>query len=161
MVLGANEFIEMVNWNQFIPYGLAVLLGGLIGLEREIHRKPAGLRTNILICLSAALFTHLALSISEEGFDSTSRILQGVITGVGFIGAGAVIRGSHEIHGITTAASIWLVTGVGIACGFGMYDVAVGATVIALIVLWGLSPLDRRLRKNGGNYTPGENEKVL
>jgi putative Mg2+ transporter-C (MgtC) family protein len=142
-----QDYLYAIDWSQFIPYGLAVLLGGLIGLEREIHRKPAGLRTNVLICLSAALFTHLALSISEEGFDSTSRILQGVITGVGFIGAGAVIRGSHEIHGITTAASIWLVTGVGIACGFGVYDAAVGVTVIALIVLWGLHPLDRRIRE--------------
>lgn len=156
-----QDYLYGIDWMQFVPYGLAVLLGGLIGLEREIHRKPAGLRTNILICLSAALFTHLALSISEEGFDSTSRILQGVITGVGFIGAGAVIRGSHEIHGITTAASIWLVTGVGIACGFGMYDAAVGATVIALIVLWGLSPLDRRLRKNGDTSVADEKEKAL
>ena len=123
------------------------MLGGLIGLERELHHKPAGLRTNILICLAAALFTNLALSIGGDSYDSTSRLLQGVITGVGFIGAGAVIRGNRSIHGITTAASIWLVTGIGIACGFGMYDAAVGVTVIALIILWGLHPLDRRIRE--------------
>lgn len=161
MMLEAGTLLEMVDWHQFIPYCLSVVLGGLIGLEREIHHKPAGLRTNILICLAAALFTQLALSISQDGFDSTSRILQGVITGVGFIGAGSVIRGSHEIHGITTAASIWLVTGIGIACGFGMYDAAVGVTVIALIILWGLHPLDRRLHKNGSTSTPGEKEKAL
>jgi putative Mg2+ transporter-C (MgtC) family protein len=154
-----QDYMYSIDWMQFVPYGLAVLLGGLIGIEREIHHKPAGLRTNILICLAAALFTQLALSISQDGFDSTSRILQGVITGVGFIGAGSVIRGSHEIHGITTAASIWLVTGVGIACGFGMYDAAVGVTVIALIVLWGLHPLDRRIRKNGDVLAPDKKEK--
>jgi putative Mg2+ transporter-C (MgtC) family protein len=138
--------MEFADWSSLIPFGVSILLGGLIGLEREIHRKPAGLRTNILICLAAALFTHLGLSLSEQSLDTTSRLLQGVITGVGFIGAGAVIRGSHEIHGITTAATIWLVTGIGIACGFGMYETAVGAAAAALIVLWGLSPLDRRLR---------------
>ncbi|HOT72181.1 MAG TPA: MgtC/SapB family protein [Anaerohalosphaeraceae bacterium] len=139
---------DITDWKQLIPYGVALLLGGLIGLERELHRKPAGLRTNILICLSATLFTTLALSLKEGSSDnnSTARLLQGVITGVGFIGAGAVIQGSRSIHGITTAATIWLVSGIGIACGFQLYRTAVGVTVIALIVLWGLVPLGRRIR---------------
>lgn len=136
------------DWHFWMPFVMSVFLGGLIGLEREIRRKPAGLRTNILICLAAALFTHLGLSISDDSLETASRILQGVITGVGFIGAGALIRGTHEIHGITTAATIWLVTGVGIACGFGLYEAAVGVTGIALIILWGLIPLDRRIRQN-------------
>jgi putative Mg2+ transporter-C (MgtC) family protein len=138
--------MDTTDWKQLIPYGVALLLGGLIGLERELHHKPAGLRTNILICLSATLFTELALFMSKDSLDSTSRILQGVITGVGFIGAGAVIQGSRSIHGITTAATIWLVTGIGIACGFQLYRTAVGVTAIALIVLWGLIPLGRRIR---------------
>jgi len=139
---------DITDWKQLIPYGVALLLGGLIGLERELHRKPAGLRTNILICLSATLFTTLALSLKEGSSDnnSTARLLQGVITGVGFIGAGAVIQGSRSIHGITTAATIWLVSGIGIACGFQLYRTAVGVTIIALIVLWGLVPLGRRIR---------------
>ncbi len=139
---------DITDWKQLIPYGVALLLGGLIGLERELHRKPAGLRTNILICLSATLFTSLALSLKEGSPDnnSTARLLQGVITGVGFIGAGAVIQGSRSIHGITTAATIWLVSGIGIACGFQLYRTAVGVTAIALIVLWGLVPLGRRIR---------------
>ena len=98
--------------------------------------------------MAASLFTNIALTISGDTYDSASRLLAGVITGVGFIGAGAVIRGGNEIHGVTTAASIWLVTGIGIACGFGMYDIALGVTAISLIVLWGLGPLDRRIRKD-------------
>lgn len=152
--------LDFLDWHCFIPFGVSILLGGLIGLEREVHRKPAGLRTNILICLSATLFTQLTLSLgAEESLDAASRVLQGVITGVGFIGAGAVIRGTHEIHGITTAATIWLVTGVGIACGFGMYEDAVAVTVIALIVLWGLSPLDRRIRQNVIEEIDSEKQK--
>lgn len=148
-----------IDWIQFVPYGIAVVLGGLIGLEREIHHKPAGLRTNILICLAAALFTTIALSITGGSVDSVSRLLQGAITGVGFIGAGAVIRDRAGIHGVTTAAGIWLVTGIGIACGFRMYDMAIGVTVIALVILWGLSPLDQRLRKNIHSEKSDEEEK--
>ncbi|MEJ5260874.1 MAG: MgtC/SapB family protein [Anaerohalosphaeraceae bacterium] len=149
--------LDFWNWPFWMPFFSSVLLGGLIGLEREIRRKPAGLRTNILICLAASLFTHLALSISDDSLETASRILQGVITGVGFIGAGAVIRGTHETHGITTAATIWLVTGIGIACGFGLYEAAVGVTVIALIILWGLIPLDRRLRNLENDRTRPDN----
>ncbi|HOK66954.1 MAG TPA: MgtC/SapB family protein [Anaerohalosphaeraceae bacterium] len=151
--------VDFLDWSSLVPLGMSILLGGLIGLEREIHRKPAGLRTNILICLAAALFTHLALSLSEESLDTASRILQGVITGVGFIGAGAVIRGTHEIHGITTAATIWLVTGIGIACGFALYEAAVIVTLVALAVLWGLSPLDRRIRQNVAEENGSEKQK--
>ena len=153
-----NKLPEMIDWMQFVPYGIAVLLGGLIGLEREIHHKPAGLRTNILICLAAALFTTIALSVTGGSVDSVSRLLQGAITGVGFIGAGAVIRYREEIHGVTTAASIWLVTGIGIACGFRMYDMAIGVTIIALIILWGLAPLDRRIKKNADSPETDENK---
>lgn len=155
-----NSVWEMINVTQFIPYGVAVLLGGLIGLEREIRNKPAGLRTNILICMSAALFTTIALSITGNSVDSVSRLLQGAITGVGFIGAGAVIRDRGGIHGVTTAAGIWLVTGIGIACGFRMYDKAIGVTLIALVILWGLGPLDRKIRKNGDGLSTSENEKA-
>ncbi|HOQ05262.1 MAG TPA: MgtC/SapB family protein [Anaerohalosphaeraceae bacterium] len=149
--------LDFWNWPFWMPFVSSVLLGGLIGLEREIRRKPAGLRTNILICLATALFTHLGLSISDDSLEIASRILQGVITGVGFIGAGALIRGTHEIHGITTAATIWLVTGIGIACGFGLYEAAVGVTGIALIILWGLIPLDRRIRSLENDRTGPDN----
>lgn len=126
---------------------VSLVLGGLIGLEREIHQKPAGLRTNMMICMAAAVFTLLCKSLQTG--DAESRVIQGVITGVGFLGAGALMHTQGNVHGLTTAASIWLVTGVGVACGLGRYDIAVITTVLTLIVLWGLSPLDKRLKKNG------------
>ncbi len=138
-----EQIFQNIEWKSFIPMLVAVLLGSLIGVEREIHRKSAGLRTNILICMGAALFTHIALGLEEEA----ARLLAGVITGVGFIGGGALIRDRFHIQGLTTAATIWLVTGIGIACGMRMYEIAVGITILTLIVLFGMGPLDRKIRK--------------
>ena len=131
--------------NDVGPITAALVLGGLIGLEREVHRKPAGLRTNIMICMAATVFTLLAESTYAE--DAESRVMQGVITGVGFLGAGALMYTSGNVHGMTTAATIWLVTSVGISCGLKRYDIAIFVTILALAVLWGLSPLDKRLNK--------------
>lgn len=136
----------MIDLSELVPLGTALVLGGLIGLEREIHRKPAGLRTNILICMAATVFTLLCQSFQTP--DAESRVIQGVITGVGFLGAGALIYTQGNVHGMTTAATIWLVTAIGIACGLGRYQTAVLTTILALIVLWGLSPLDKRLSKS-------------
>lgn len=138
-------WIDHIDWMAFLPIILAMALGGIIGLEREIHHKAAGLRTMILITTGAALFTVIANRLSDE--NASMRIVQGVITGVGFIGAGAIIRDRFSVHGITTAATIWLMTGVGIACGMSLYEIAVGVTALALITLWGLSPLDRKITK--------------
>jgi putative Mg2+ transporter-C (MgtC) family protein len=120
------------------------VLGGAIGFEREINGKPAGLRTNILICIGAAAFTIMApyLSTSPE---AVTRMAAGVIAGVGFLGAGALIQEGTGIHGLTTAASIWLVTSIGIACGAGLYPLAVTITVLGLIVLLGMHPLTRMI----------------
>ena len=103
--------------HEVISLVMAVLLGGLIGLEREINGKPAGVRTNILICLGAAAFTIVANYLGVEFGDGASRVGAGVVTGVGFLGAGALIQEGSGIHGLTTAASIWLVSSVGVACG--------------------------------------------
>jgi putative Mg2+ transporter-C (MgtC) family protein len=137
-----SEPVE-INWNAFVPLLAAVVLSGIVGIEREIRRKPAGLRTNILIGLGAALFTSLAETMSGE--DAAARIIQGIVTGVGFIGAGVLMRQDGSIHGTTTAATIWLVTGIGVACGMRCYETAGAVTVMALIILWGLSPLDKRI----------------
>lgn len=133
------------------PIISAMLLGGLIGLERQLHHKPAGLRTNMMICMAAAVFTLLCKS--EFSGDAESRVIQGIITGVGFLGAGALMHTQGNVHGMTTAATIWLVTGVGIACGLGRYEMAAVTTVLSLMILWGLSPLDRKLKKNGKRST--------
>jgi putative Mg2+ transporter-C (MgtC) family protein len=130
---------------------LAVVLGAIIGAEREISMKPAGLRTNILICLGAAIFTMVSILIgTDKGADPT-RIASQVATGMGFIGAGAIMRGDGAIHGLTTAATLWLVAAIGMCCGAGLYSLGTVATGLAFFVLLGLSPLDRyltSLRKN-------------
>ncbi len=140
-----DQIIQNIDWNAFIPLLVAVVLGGIIGLEREIHHKAAGLRTIILICTGAALFTIVARSFG--GDNGSTRVIQGVITGVGFIGAGAIIRDRASVHGITTAATIWMMTGIGIACGLGMYEIAIGTTVLSLIVLGGLNPLNKKINR--------------
>ncbi len=113
---------------------LAVLLGGLIGYEREMHGKPAGLRTHILICLGSALFT--ALSMSFPGNVDPSRIAAGIVTGVGFLGAGAIFRAKDHVEGLTTAADLWVISGIGLAIGMGLYEESVIAAVFVFIVLF-------------------------
>jgi putative Mg2+ transporter-C (MgtC) family protein len=125
---------------------IAVVLGALIGIEREVHGKPAGLRTNALICMGAAAFMVIAQRIGLAP-DAISRMTAGIVTGVGFIGGGAVLRDRTNISGVTTAATIWVVTSIGIACGMRLYDMAVSITVLSLIVLAILGPLDRKIRR--------------
>ncbi len=126
----------------------AVVLGGAIGLEREINGKPAGLRTNIIICLGATAFTLVAERVGAElgAADAGGRIAAGIVTGVGFLGAGALIQERSGVHGLTTAASIWLVASIGIACGVGYYMLATFVTFLALLALYGLLPITRKIR---------------
>ena len=113
---------------------LAVALGAIIGYQRERARKSAGLRTHVLICLGAALFT--VTSIYGFGGDDTARVAAGVVAGIGFIGAGAIIRGGEGIvAGLTTAATIWAVAGIGLAAGAGLYLVSAVTTLLISIVL--------------------------
>jgi putative Mg2+ transporter-C (MgtC) family protein len=116
---------------------LAAALGGAIGYERERAGKPAGLRTHMLICVGAALFTVVSV-FGFTGPADPSRIAAGVVTGVGFIGAGAIIFRTAEgyIAGLTTAATIWVVAGIGVAAGAGLYIAAVITTAITLIALF-------------------------
>ena len=140
-----EQVFQNIDWNAFIPMLVAVVLGSMVGLERELHQKAAGLRTIILISAGAALFTVVAGHFSDP--NASTRVVQGVITGVGFIGAGTIIRDRASVHGITTAATIWLMTGVGIACGLRMYEIAIGVTILTLIVLGGLNPLDKKIHR--------------
>lgn len=113
---------------------LAVVLGGIIGYQRERSGKEAGIRTNVLICLGAALFT----VISIYGFPGSdpARIAAGVVTGIGFIGAGLILhRAGGHVAGLTTAATAWAVAGVGVAAGAGLYLVSAAATVLVFLVL--------------------------
>ena len=118
---------------------LALLLGGLIGWERERHARPAGLRTHILVCVGAALITQVSASFGPNG----DRIAAQVITGVGFLGAGTIIREGTAglVHGLTTAASLWAIAGVGIAVGYGGTYAELG-TMATLIILFTLTLLN-------------------
>lgn len=113
---------------------LALLLGGLIGAEREYHYKAAGLRTIIFICVGATLFTMISMMISDTG--DPARIAAQIVTGVGFLGAGAILQDGGRIVGLTTAATIWLTAAVGMAVGAGEYVLGAAGTVIAMLVLW-------------------------
>jgi putative Mg2+ transporter-C (MgtC) family protein len=131
---------------------LATLLGGAIGFEREVAGKPAGLRTNILICVGAALFTHLSINIAQIGFTpdgrpygDTTRIAAQIVSGIGFLGAGAILHAHGAVVGLTTAATIWVVAAVGAAIGSGAYVEGVGTSVLIILVLVGLRPVERRL----------------
>jgi putative Mg2+ transporter-C (MgtC) family protein len=116
---------------------LAAVLGAAIGFQREEWHKPAGLRTHILICLGSALFTVISI-FGFSGPVDPSRVAAGVVTGIGFIGAGVIFRGARgdKVVGVTTAASIWVTAAIGIACGVGLYLIAVGVTVVTVAILF-------------------------
>ena len=134
----------------FLRLALAAGLGGAIGLEREFHQKPAGLRTNMLIALGSALFAILSVELGA-GAGSPDRIAAQVVTGIGFLGAGAILRSGDHIHGLTTAATIWVNAAIGMAAGLGSYTVATVAAAITLVVL-ALLPIMENLveRRRGG-----------
>jgi len=110
---------------------LAITLGGLIGIEREKSNKPAGIRTHMLVALGACLFT---ISSMNLGMDA-ARIAAGIVTGIGFIGAGTIISSGKNIKGITTAASLWTTSAVGLLVGIGEYFISTIATLFILIIL--------------------------
>jgi putative Mg2+ transporter-C (MgtC) family protein len=124
-----------------------MVFGTVIGIEREMSGKAAGIRTNALICIGAAVFTIISRHIGGGEHDSVTRIAAQVVTGVGFLGAGAIIRDRGGVQGLTSAATIWIVAAIGMACGAKMYWVATMATVIAIVVLIGLEKLDRYIKR--------------
>jgi putative Mg2+ transporter-C (MgtC) family protein len=121
---------------------VALLLGGTIGLEREYHRHAAGIRTMAAVCMGSCLFT--AVGIFPVHTDPT-RVAAQVVTGVGFLGAGAILRSGSGVRGLTTAAAIWVVAAIGMAVGFGLYLLPSIATLLMLVFLAGIRPIERRL----------------
>jgi len=135
--------------------GVAILLGGLIGLEREFKDRPAGLRTHMMVSLAAATFTLLSAELISESTEEseiirvdTLRIIEAVIGGVAFLGAGAIIRAGRDVRGLTTGASLWMSGAIGVSCGGGYYVIAVTATILALIVLYLLNLFENWLRES-------------
>jgi putative Mg2+ transporter-C (MgtC) family protein len=144
---------ELDSLDVVFRLGLAALLGGAIGLERELREREAGLRTHLLVSVGAALFTLVSAYAwadwrfsTAEGlvFDPT-RIAAQIVTGIGFLGAGAIIRQGLSVRGLTTAASLWLVAAIGMAAGAGWWQAATIATAGALLTLWPLRALAHRL----------------
>jgi len=140
--------------NDITSIVLAVVFGAAIGLEREISGKAAGLRTNVLICLGAAVFTVISKQMAAGQQESITRIAAGIVSGVGFIGAGAIMRERASVLGLTTAATIWLVASVGMACGARAYFLAAMTSLITIVVLIGLAQLERPLQKYGKKHKP-------
>jgi putative Mg2+ transporter-C (MgtC) family protein len=150
---------ELSSTELIIRVALAAALGGLLGFERELSDQPAGFRTHILVSLGAALFT-LAGAYGLQSFAAGSsgraaidptRVAAQVVTGIGFLGAGAIIRRGVNVRGLTTAASLWVTAAIGLAVGLDYIDGAIVVTVVALIVLYGLRLFKRfalvRLRR--------------
>lgn len=115
---------------------VAIVLGGLVGIQREKSGKPAGVRTHMLVCLATAVVV-LACSGMGMAYDAQSRVIQGIVTGIGFIGAGTILKINEErdIQGLTTAAGLWLTAAIGIACGVGTIGIALITAVLTVIVL--------------------------
>jgi putative Mg2+ transporter-C (MgtC) family protein len=128
-LIQGSHFITQSEVNKFL---LAILLCGLIGTERELRAKQAGLKTMIMIGLGSTLFTILSIKI---GMNSQDRIASNIVTGIGFLGAGVIFREENRIKGLTTACVIWIVAAIGMAVGGGYYEQAIGVTVVVLIAL--------------------------
>lgn len=141
-----EQFLEqlLVIWGYAVPVLVAALVGGLVGIEREYHDKSAGFRTMILIAVGSSVFMMLSEMIGAPEGEST-RIAAAIVTGVGFLGAGVVMKNHFSVGGITTAAAIWLVASLGMAAGAGAYGLVGVVTVLALVVLWLLPPFERWL----------------
>ena len=135
MIYSSEDLIKLV---------LAVIIGGIIGAERERHNKAAGLRTMILICIGAALFTIFSMKMTGDKYDPT-RIASNIVVGIGFLGAGVILREGGRITGLTTAATIWLTAALGMGIGSGQYVLVVAAVFLVTIVLWVFPRFEDRL----------------
>ncbi len=135
---------------------VTTVLAVAIGAEREFHGHPAGIRTMALVGVGSCLFTALGV-LTVFGMDPT-RIAAQIVTGVGFLGAGSILRQGNEVRGLTTAASIWVVAAIGMAVGFGFYVTAIFTTVLVMVTLVLIRPLERRMFRRHAARGPDETE---
>ena len=125
-------FVDATTLELLLRLVVSIILGAVVGFEREVTHKPAGLRTHMLVSLGSALFT----IISVEFFQlDPARVAAGIVTGIGFIGAGSIIATRGHVYGLTTAASLWVVAAIGLAVGIGAYLIALAATVLVFLIL--------------------------
>ena len=143
--LSFNQFQQMDVLNGAIGrLLLACVLGGLVGLERELHRKSAGVRTNLLICKGAAFFTLLSAVLAGDNSPNKGQVASNIVQGIGFLGAGLIIHNRSRVSGLASAASIWAVASIGMACGAGLYGAATVAAVIVMSAMEVVGFLERR-----------------
>jgi len=136
---------QVVVVNGAVPRLLAAcLLGGLIGLERETKRRAAGVRTNLLVCMGCAFFTLLSAVLAGDANPDKGRVASNIVQGIGFLGAGLIIHNRSRISGLTSAATVFVVASIGMACGAGLFAAAAVATVIVIIALQLVGFLERR-----------------
>ena len=140
-----GQMVDIFRLDLMLQLAMAALLGGAIGLERELGGKPAGLRTNILICMGAVLYTSLGITL---GGADPMRVAAQIVTGVGFIGAGTILHARGAVVGLTSAATIWVVAAIGVALGAGHYLEAAGATLAVFAVLQGLGRLEKLVERH-------------
>lgn len=143
--MGWSELAQVLRLDLLASLLISTVLGAAVGVEREIRGKPAGLRTNTLICVGACLYTELSIALTQPGPGDPSRVAAQIVTGVGFLGAGTIMRGRGSVSGLTTAATIWLVAAIGMAVGAGWEMEAAGATLLTLAVLGVLGRLESHL----------------
>jgi putative Mg2+ transporter-C (MgtC) family protein len=137
--------IPFSTWEIIGRLVLATIFGAAVGLNREWQGKPAGLRTHALVALGGALLTLVGLLLTGSDPSSAGRVIQGIVAGIGFIGAGVIMHGpaDRSVHGLTTAASIWIVSAVGVATAGGLWRTGLATLVLTLIVLIGGDAVDR------------------
>lgn len=153
-----NHLTNIINLDYIIRIAIAVLFGFCIGLERELTNKYAGLRTHILVCLGACVFTLISIYgfptfapgdnviiDHATGVRDTSRVAAQIVTGIGFIGAGTVLRNGPIVFGLTTAATLWIAASIGMACGAGMFEIAFAGTVLSILTLVMIRIFERKV----------------
>lgn len=147
-----SDLLAPLNWQQLaFRLGIALIAGAIIGIERELKDKPAGLRTHMLVSFGSALFVlvPIQLKMAQESVEAFSRVLQGIISGVGFLGGGVILHNSRrasdsKVEGLTTAAAIWITSALGIAVGSGLWQLGLIGAFLSLLTL----TLMKRLEKN-------------
>ena len=134
--LAFNQFQQMLLTGGAVGrLLLAAALGAAVGIDRELHHRPSGIRTNVLICFGAAMFTFLSALIAGDNSPNRGQIASNIVQGIGFLGAGLILHNRDRVSGLTSAATVWAVASIGMACGAGLYFPAIFATVLVLVVL--------------------------
>ena len=166
MEVNLVHLTHIINLDYMLRILIAVIFGFCIGLERELTNKYAGLRTHILVCLGACVFTLISiygfptfapgdnvLIDQATGIRDTSRVAAQIVTGIGFIGAGTVLRNGPIVLGLTTAATLWIAASIGMACGAGMFEIAFAGTLLSILTLVSIRVFERKVLPNSTKRT--------